>query len=68
VKVPVVAVGAALIVSVEVAVLPEGGVIGLGRLNMTSLGADPTQEGDKLTAELNPFADVTVMMAVLLVP
>lgn len=68
VNVPVEAVGAALTVNVDVAVLPDGGVIGLGRPNVTLLGADPTHEGDKVTAELNPFTDVTVMTAVLLAP
>jgi len=44
VKDPVEAEEDALTVSVEVAVEPEGGVIGPGRVIETPLGAEPTQE------------------------
>ena len=43
-KDPVEAEEDALTVSVEVAVEPEGGVIGPGRVIETPLGADPSQE------------------------
>jgi hypothetical protein len=44
VKDPVEAEEDALTVSEEVAVEPEGGVIGPGRVTETPLGADPSQE------------------------
>jgi hypothetical protein len=49
-------------VRAEVAVLPEGGVIGVGRAKVTPEGAAPTQDGTSVTAELNPLSDVTVIV------
>jgi|SRR5208337_5390190 hypothetical protein len=54
VYVPVAAVGPAMIVRVEVAVPPTVGVIGLGKLKVTSAGAAPTQEAARPTCELKP--------------
>ena len=68
VKLPIEALTPALIVKVEVAVAPEGGVIGVGSEKATSVGAAPTQEGDKVTDELKPLSEVTLIVATLLEP
>ena len=47
-------------VSVDVAAAFAGGVIGLGRLNVTPLGAVPSHETDKATGELKPSCERTV--------
>ena len=52
----------AVTVNGEVAVLPEGGVTGLGRVNETPEGAEPTHDGDRSTAALNPLSDETVIV------
>ena len=52
----------AAIVNGEVAVLPEGGVTGLGKVKATSDGADPSHEGESTTASLKPLSDVTVIV------
>jgi hypothetical protein len=58
----------ALTVSVDVAVPPEGGVIGPGKLIVTPDGAVPTQEYVRATGELNPFVEPTVIVDVSLAP
>jgi hypothetical protein len=68
VKLPVEALPVATIINGDVAVLPDGGVIGVGSVNVTPVGADPTQEADRSTAELSPLIEVTVIVAVLLPP
>ena len=55
-------------VRVDVAVEPEGGVIGPGMFTVTLDGAEPNQESLKATAEVNPFREPTVMTDVPLVP
>ena len=59
---------AALTVSVDVAVEPEGGVTGPGMFTLTPDGAEPTQELLNATAELKPFNEPIVMVDVLLAP
>ena len=52
-------------VNVEVAEPPLGGVTEVGlKLYDIPLGAVPTHEPDKLTAELKPFTEVTVIVDV----
>ena len=67
-KLPVEAPAPVVMVNVEVAVVPAGGVMGVGSANETSDGADPTHEPDNATAELKPFSDVTTMIDVELDP
>lgn len=68
VKEPVELVPEGSTVSVEVAVELEGGVIGLGRVTETPVGAVPIQEYVKSTDELNPFIEVTAMVEVPATP
>ncbi len=68
VKLPVEALPPAIIVNVDVAVLPDGGVIGVGSVKVTPVGAAPTQEADRSTAELNPLIEVTVIVVEPLPP
>jgi len=65
VKAPVEAVELTVTVRVEDAEAPLGGVTGFG-LNpcVTPLGVVPIQEPDKVTGELKPFSDVTVIIEV----
>jgi hypothetical protein len=42
--------------------------MGLGRLTVTSAGADPAQEAPKVTEELNPFTEVIVTVVDLATP
>jgi len=67
-KTPVEAVIPAFTVSGEEAVLPAGGVIGDGRINVTSDGATPTQETVNATAELKLCNERTVIIAPMLDP
>ena len=60
VYVPGTAAGVAVIVNVDVAALPDGGVTGLCRVKVTPLGFVPCQLADSATGELNPFFDSTV--------
>jgi len=53
--------GAAETESVEVPAAFAGGVTGLGRLKVTPLGAVPSHETVKPTAELNPACERRVM-------
>lgn len=62
-KVPVDAVDEAETVNVELAVLPDGGVMGEGSEKLMPEGAAPTQEGANITGELNPLSEFTVMVA-----
>jgi hypothetical protein len=48
-------------VRVDVATEFGWGTMGLGRLKDTPLGADPFQETDKATSELNAFCESTVI-------
>jgi len=64
VNVPVDAVRLVVTIKLEVAVLPDGGITGVGRENATFEGAVPTQEADRSTAELNPFVDPMVIVEV----
>jgi hypothetical protein len=57
VKVPVEAPEVRVTVRVDVAVPPEGGVTGPGRLMETPEGAVPTHEYVSVTAELNPLVE-----------
>ena len=57
VKVPVEGAVPAFKVNVEVPVPPAGTTIGLGRLTVTSAGAEPTQDEVRSTSELKPFTD-----------
>jgi hypothetical protein len=50
--------------SVEVPAAFEGGVTGLGRLNVTPVGAVPSHETVRPTAELNPACERMVMTEV----
>jgi hypothetical protein len=61
VKVPLEASDAKVTVRVEVAVPPEGGVTGPGRLIETPEGAVPNHEYVSVTGELNPFVEPTLM-------
>ncbi len=54
--------------SVDVAVPPEGGVIGPGKLIVTPDGAMPIEEYARATGELNPFDEATVIVDVPLAP
>ncbi len=51
-------------VRVEVAIPPEGGVTGPGKLIDTPDGAVPTHEYVSVTEELNPFVEPTLMLEV----
>ena len=53
--------GAAVTVRVDVATLFGCGVMGLGRLKVTPLGAEPCQDADNATVELNPLCERTVI-------
>jgi len=55
-------------VSVELALEPEGGVTGPGRLIETSEGAVPSQEYAKVTAELKPLTEPMLIVDVPLDP
>lgn len=68
VKVPTEALPPAVIDNGEFAVPPEVGVTGDVTVKLTSEGAVPTQDPESVTAELNPFSDVTMMVAELLPP
>jgi hypothetical protein len=63
VKFPVEAPGVAVIVSGELAALPETGTTGDVTVAETPAGAAPTQEADNDTGELNPLSDTTTMVA-----
>jgi len=53
------------IVSVDVAVLPAGGVTEYAlKLGVTPVGGVPTQPNESDTAELNPPVDVIVIVEV----
>ena len=65
---PIEADESALTVRVELAVDPDGGVIGPGKLTEIPVGAEPIHEKLKPTAELNPLFEVTVMTDVPLEP
>jgi len=53
------------IVSVDVAVLPAGGVTEYAlKLGVTPVGGDPVQVNKRDTAELNDPVDVTVIVEV----
>lgn len=60
--------GDALTVRVDVAVEPEGGVMGPGILTVTPDGAEPIHELLRATAEVKPFKEPTVMVEVPLAP
>jgi hypothetical protein len=60
VYVPGTAVGVAVIVSVDVAGLPDEGVTGLCRVKVTPIGFVPCQLADSATGELKPFFESTV--------
>lgn len=64
VKFPGDALGPAMIVSVEIAEASGRGVIGLGMVNVVSVGAAETQDAESSTAELNPLCERTVIVAV----
>jgi hypothetical protein len=49
-------------VSVEVAMAFGCGVMGLGRLKLTSLGAVVCHEAAKVTGELKPSCEMTAIM------
>lgn len=68
VKGPVEAVASAAIVRVEVAVPPEGGVMGEGSVGVTPAAAAPSHEPESATAELKLLSEVTVHMLVPLPP
>jgi hypothetical protein len=68
VNAPVEVVELALTVNVVVAVDPDGGVTGPGRLIVTPVGAEPNHEYVNETAELNPFIEPTVIVDVPLAP
>lgn len=68
VKFPVEAPGVAVIVSGELAALPETGTTGDVTVAETPAGAAPTQEADNNTGELNPLSDTTTMVAEPLAP
>jgi hypothetical protein len=55
-------------VRVDVAVEPEGGVMGPGILTVTPDGAEPIHELLRATAEVKPFKEPTVMVEVPLAP
>jgi hypothetical protein len=55
-------------VKVEVAVPPDAGVTGPGRLIETSVGALPIQEYVKETAELKALVEPTVIVDIWLSP
>ena len=57
VYVPETAAGVAVIVSVDVTTLPDGGVTGLCMVKVTPLGFVPCQFADSATGELNPFCE-----------
>jgi hypothetical protein len=57
VNVPVEGAVPAFNVNVEVPIPPAGTTIGLGRLTMTSAGAELTQEEARSISELKPFTD-----------
>lgn len=63
VKVPVEAVGSALMVNVDEAELPDGGVIGLESEKVTPVGALPNHDGARVTGEPNPLSEVTEIVA-----
>ena len=58
----------ALIVRVELAKDPDGGVTGPGRLIEIPEGAEPIQEKLSATAELNPLSEPTLIVDVPLEP
>jgi hypothetical protein len=65
---PVDALGSAETDNGDVAVLPEGGVMGDVRAILTPDGAVPTQEPAKVTGKLNALSEVTVIVAEPLPP
>lgn len=67
-NVPVEALPVAMTESVDVAELPEGGVMGEGRLTVTPVGAVPTHDVVSVTAELKPLIEVTVTIELPLDP
>lgn len=67
-KGPVEALASANIVRVDVAVPPDGGVMGEGSVCVTPVGAAPTHEPDSATAELKLLSEVTVHVLVPLPP
>lgn len=68
VNVPVEALELAAIVSVDVAVMPDGGVTGVGSVGVTPAGAAPTHEPERSTAELKALSEVTVHKLVPVCP
>jgi hypothetical protein len=62
VYVPVEGEGSAVRVRVEDALPPAGMVTGLRRLTVTPAGATPVQTSVRLTEELNPFIDESIMV------
>jgi hypothetical protein len=68
VKLPSGALLLVVIVSVEVAVPFDNGVMGLGIVKVTPFGADVSHEPDNATAELNSFSERTATEAVALEP
>jgi hypothetical protein len=54
--------------SIDVPAAFAGGVTGLGRLNVTPLGAVPNHETDRATAELNPACERMVITELPEVP
>lgn len=68
VKLPVVAVEAALTETGEVDNPPDGGAMGEVIVNVTPAGAVPTQEGVSDTGELKALSDPTVIVAEPLLP
>ena len=65
---PVEAPASAVIVASDVAVPPDGGVMGDGSVVVTPAGAPPNHEPERATAELNPLSEVTVHVLVPLPP
>jgi hypothetical protein len=46
--------------------LPLDGIVivtGLGEVTLTSLGATPSQPADRVTVEVRPFTDDSIMLA-----
>ena len=60
---PVEEVGSAVTDNGDVAVLPEGGVMGDVSAKLTPDGAVPTQEPPKSTGDVNAFSEATVIVA-----
>ena len=54
--------------TVVLAVFPEGGVTGWGRVRLTPVGVLPTQAAEKATGELNSLMEFTITLVEVLRP